>query len=128
MELIEGNSLSNIVESGTELNQEDALTYVYRLAHAVYLLHQVGVCHRDIKPENVILTKSGEIKLIDFGISTKFSIFSEDESTDETRKFTGQFRTQISSPFYAAPEILSKDFYTESVDIWGIGVVWLYLT
>ena len=52
-----------------------------------------------------------------------------DSITDETKhkhKFKYRFLTQVSTPLYAAPEIVNRSLYTESVDIWGAGVI-LYL-
>lgn len=75
--------------------------------------------HRDLKPENLLLDdkkKSGghiQIKLIDFGTSTLFS---------PKKKANGKFGT----PYYIAPEILTKDNYNEKCDIWSAGVI-LYI-
>ena len=63
--------------------------------------------HRDIKPHNIMFDKSGEIKLIDFGIS-KIT-----EKGHETRT--------IGSPIYMAPEVWDKD-YGKECDVWSLGV------
>ena len=89
------------------------------LAGCVDRLHQLGIAHRDIKPQNILISESLEIRLIDFNISKKGK-----ESKDQN-KFSKRFLTQISSPRFAAPEVKSTDYYTESVDIWGIGVVFV---
>jgi len=56
-------------------------------------MHAQGVCHRDIKPENIMLTKRGELKLIDFGLSKR---------TNDTKKM----KTIAGTPYYMAPEVL----------------------
>lgn len=74
------------------------------------------IVHRDIKPENILFdTKqpNSNIKVIDFGASTKFS---------EQEKLT----KRIGTPFYVAPEILTKKPYDEKCDVWSLGVI-LYI-
>jgi len=68
--------------------------------------------HRDLKPENILFENSGElkIKIVDLGFATKF---------DEYKKLFFKCGT----PGYIAPEILTKDFYDEKVDIFSIGVI-----
>ena len=45
--------------------------YLKKLLSACHHMHSQGVVHRDIKPENIMLSKEGEIKLIDFGLSQR---------------------------------------------------------
>lgn len=73
-----------------------------------------------------MVSKDNKVKLIDFGIAKKFTN-SFDKDEQPSFRFTAKFITQISSPLYAAPEIISDECYDESVDIWGIGVIWLIL-
>ena len=65
---------------------------------------------------------SKEIKLIDFNISTACP--SHEPFRPETlQKFNSIFHTQISSPLYCAPELKTSLTYSESVDIWGAGII-----
>lgn len=82
-------------------------------------LHRKGIAHRDIKPENVLIDDNLNVKLIDFNISKRMKATEGEEDL----KFKSVFFTQISSPLYAAPEIKGNLLYSESVDIWGIGVI-----
>jgi serine/threonine protein kinase len=120
MEYFKGKSLDQFVEDNSSLNEEEAKFILHQLISSVRSLHELGIAHRDIKPENILLNDEKEVKLIDFNISkaNSGSSVSENES-----KFTSVFHTQISSPLYCAPEIKENSCYTESVDIWGIGIV-----
>jgi serine/threonine protein kinase len=82
-------------------------------------LHKLGIAHRDIKPQNILINGKFEVKLIDFNISKK------GKDSENSSKFTKRFMTQVSSPLFAAPEIYSPDCYSESVDIWGLGIVFI---
>jgi len=88
---------------------------------AINHCHQNKVVHRDIKPDNILVesvqnfkgeTENWNIKIIDFGISTKF---------DPSKKLT----KGIGTPYYVAPEVIKQD-YNEKCDIWSCGVI-LYI-
>ncbi|MGH8895254.1 MAG: Stk1 family PASTA domain-containing Ser/Thr kinase, partial [Actinomycetes bacterium] len=69
MEYVEGSTLRDLQVSGNRLVPERALEIVDGVLAALAYSHQQGIVHRDIKPANVMLTKSGEIKVMDFGIA-----------------------------------------------------------
>lgn len=74
---------------------------------------QKGIVHRDLKPENFLfLTESEDapVKIIDFGLSR------HDDSD------LGIMQTKVGTPYYVAPEVLRRE-YTNSCDIWSIGVI-----
>jgi serine/threonine protein kinase len=128
MEKIEGDTVYSTIEEGKHYNETQIIKLILELTRMVKILHDMNICHRDIKPQNVMITSEGELKLLDFGISTLIAYnFTEDDEVKTMSKFYGRFFTQISSPLYAAPEIISNNCYNESVDIWGIGVIFLML-
>lgn len=128
MEKIDGITLSSIIEEGTCTEGKEIINIILQLVTAIKILHDKGIWHRDIKPQNVMITKSGDLKLIDFGISIIIkSKQTQDDNVEKINKFNGRFFTQVSSPLYAAPELISSECYNESIDIWGIGVIFLML-
>jgi serine/threonine protein kinase len=119
MEYFEGETLDEFVDDHGPLSEEDARIILKQVIQCVETLHDLGIAHRDIKPENILVNDQMEVKLIDFNISKSTN---PGIPTGEN-KFTSVFHTQISSPLYCAPELKSLSHYTESIDIWGLGVV-----
>ena len=124
MEFIEGKSLDVYVQENGTFSEKEANAMLIKLIKAVEALHKQGIAHRDIKPQNILITEDKNLKLIDLNISKKTKRGLSSEGSETLNKFQCIFFTQISSPMYAAPEILSLDCYTESIDIWGIGVAY----
>src|SRR6478672_3524797 len=69
MELVEGRTLRDILREGRKILPERALEITAAVLSALDYSHRAGIVHRDIKPANVMLTPTGEIKVMDFGIA-----------------------------------------------------------
>ena len=67
LELIRGRNLMAAIRDGLDLSE--CLSIARQIAAALVAAHAEGVVHRDLKPENVMLTESGEVKVLDFGIA-----------------------------------------------------------
>ncbi|KAI8799885.1 kinase-like domain-containing protein [Cladochytrium replicatum] len=86
-----------------------------QLTSAVEYCHLSSIVHRDLKIENVLIDKTGNIKLIDFGLC---NYYSEDK----------QLNTFCGSLYFAAPELLNAKAYTgPEIDIWSLGVIMFVL-
>jgi len=77
-------------------------------------MHSQGICHRDLKPENLLLDHSGNIKVSDLGLATKFLL-----SKTGRRKL----KTFCGSPPYVAPELIHGNYEAEPVDLWSSGII-----
>lgn len=114
MELMSGGELFDyVVERGT-LSEEEASAMVRKVTSAVAHMHSQGIIHRDLKPENLLLTRVGpgaEIKIIDFGLSKMLP-----DVGLSTQSFLG-------TRGYLAPEMLKRQAYSASVDVWALGVI-----
>ena len=69
MEYVEGQTLRDVLQSAGRLPVRRALEIVADVCTALEVAHRAGIVHRDIKPANVMLTPSGEVKVMDFGIA-----------------------------------------------------------
>lgn len=72
MELVEGTSLEQEINSGRRFNWQETLSIGIQICRALKHAHDHGVVHRDIKPANLLLTQDGQIKIADFGIARLF--------------------------------------------------------
>uniref|UniRef100_A0A3B3XQE0 Protein kinase domain-containing protein n=1 Tax=Poecilia mexicana TaxID=48701 RepID=A0A3B3XQE0_9TELE len=89
---------------------------VWQTLQAVNFCHKHNCIHRDVKPENILLTKSGVIKLCDFGFA-RILTGPEDDYTD-----------YVATRWYRAPELLVGDTqYGPPVDVWAVGCVFAEL-
>src|SRR3954470_7898312 len=69
MEYVEGRSLRDLIRSEAPVDPNDAAEITAEIAAALGFAHTSGVVHRDVKPGNVLLTRSGSVKVTDFGIA-----------------------------------------------------------
>lgn len=118
MEMLSGGELFDRIVSKGSYSEKEASQVIKSVAKALQYLHSIGIVHRDLKPENLIYasqhTKS-EIKITDFGLAKL-----------KGAKGDGTMETACGTPGYVAPEVLKKQKYTASVDIWSMGVI-LYI-
>lgn len=115
MELLEGKTLRELMESKGTLQQGEARRLAQQMAAGLDALHSAGIVHCDFKPENVILIgEEGEetVKITDFGISRR--TISEGLSS---------WRGPAGTRDYMAPEVERGERPTPAADLFGFGVV-----
>ncbi|MFH8490068.1 Stk1 family PASTA domain-containing Ser/Thr kinase [Streptomyces longisporoflavus] len=69
MEYVDGSTLRELLHSGRKLLPERAMEMTIGILQALEYSHRNGIVHRDIKPANVMLTRNGQVKVMDFGIA-----------------------------------------------------------
>ncbi|MCD9880948.1 serine/threonine-protein kinase [Streptomyces guryensis] len=110
MELIDGQSLEDILITEGTLLPRDAARFGAAVLAALDKAHQLGILHRDVKPANVLLERSGRIVLTDFGIA----LFENSPGLTRTGDIVG-------SPDYLAPERATGHRPGPPSDLWSLG-------
>ncbi|MGH2693080.1 MAG: protein kinase domain-containing protein [Actinomycetota bacterium] len=112
MELVEGETLADVLDREGPLSPERAARICGTVAQALRAAHDQGFVHRDVKPGNVMLSPSGDVKVMDFGIARA--------ATDDTLTQTG---TVLGTASYLSPEQSRGDQVDHRSDIYSLGCV-----
>ncbi|OUT22421.1 hypothetical protein CAS74_002148 [Pichia kudriavzevii] len=108
MDYIEGGELFSLLRKSKVFPNQVAKFYSAEVLLALEYLHSHNIIYRDLKPENILISKSGHIKLADFGFAKYV----------ETTTYT-----LCGTPDYIAPEIIAVQPYTKAVDYWSFGIL-----
>ena len=110
-EYVNGGQMLDYIISHGRLKEKQARKFGRQIASALDYCHRNSIVHRDLKIENILISKTGDIKIIDFGLSNLFAPKSH-------------LKTFCGSLYFAAPELLQARQYTgPEVDIWSFGIV-----
>jgi len=115
MEYVEGESIRDFCDN-QRFDITGRLRLFTKVCEAISYAHQQLIVHRDIKPSNIIVTASGEPKLLDFGIA-KLLV----PNTKDVERTATQFH--VMTPEYASPEQLSGKVTSTATDVYSLGVV-----
>ena len=111
MEYCEGKDLLDYILTKSKLSEEESLKYFHQLINALFYLHSQNIAHRDIKIDNMLLDRNRDLKLVDFGLSTKYP---DDNLLDQP----------CGTVVYAAPEVLQgREYHGMLADVWSSGIV-----
>ena len=112
MEFVAGRTLRDILREGRKILPERALEITSGVLSALDYSHRAGIIHRDIKPGNVMLTPSGDVKVMDFGIARAIS----DASSAMT-----QTAAVVGTAQYLSPEQARGETVDSRSDVYSTG-------
>ena len=144
MEYLPGGDLMTLLIKKGVLSEPEARFFLAETLLAIHKVHEAGFIHRDVKPDNILLTKTGHVRLTDFGLSAKTERYADplvslledandlitgDEPVDgedggkRPRDRRAALCSTVGTPDYIAPEVLLKQPYDKRVDFWSFGAI-----
>ena len=118
IEYCEYGSIREIIKKGKKnnvfINELEISAIIYMVLKSLAFIHKNGLVDRDIKGRNILVDKDGTIKLCDFGICKKYH-------KNNMKHLRG------GSPYWMAPEVLNKEEYDQTIDIWALGITCIEL-
>ncbi len=116
LEYVDGFDLAAVVAKAGPAPWDVACIVALGVARGLEAAHEVGIVHRDVKPANVMVSRRGQVKLMDFGIAQQDVL----ESMTRTGLVVG-------TPRYLAPEIVNGQPADPRSDIYGVGTLLYYV-
>ncbi len=112
IEYVDGPTLKELIAQKGSIPQEEAVRYTLQILAALSHAHQRGIIHRDVKPQNVLVSRSGQLKISDFGIAGM--------ADSQTLTSDGNV---IGSVHYFSPEQAKGMKATGASDLYSVGVI-----
>jgi len=116
MEYVEGRTLREILNETTVMESGEAARVTEGVLDALSYSHRMGIVHRDIKPANVMLTPSGDIKVMDFGIAR--AIADTAATMTQTQSVVGTARSRSPTSTWVRHRNPRRSFSRVSAPIW----------
>jgi serine/threonine protein kinase len=118
IEYCQYGSIREIIKKGKKrnifINESEISAIIYMVLISLVYIHKNNLIDRDIKGRNILVDKEGSIKLCDFGICKPFH-------KNNMKHLRG------GSPYWMAPEVLNKEEYDQTIDIWALGITCIEL-
>jgi serine/threonine-protein kinase len=113
MELVEGQTIREILEKSKVYDEREAVEIILQIAQALQHAHRRGLIHRDVKPGNIVLTTDGIAKLADLGMARE---------TDDAVLAQREKGIAMGTPYYMSPEqIRGRQNIDGRADLYGLG-------
>ncbi len=119
-ELLEGLTLRELIQAEGRLGIDECLDICAEVADGVHALHELGILHRDLKPANIFITKSGGVKVLDFGIAKPFQAHADQQRLASSTHEDIVVGTWV----YMSPEqLLGERRLDRQSDIFALGAI-----
>ena len=113
MELVEGQTIREILDKGKVYEEREAVEIILQIAQALQHAHRRGLIHRDVKPGNIVLTTDGIAKLADLGMARE---------TDDAALARREKGIAMGTPYYMAPEqVRGRQSIDGRADLYALG-------
>lgn len=109
-EYVDGGDLDQYIKNNKFIDPKTIMRLFLNICVGINAMHANRVMHRDIKPANILITKTGDIKICDFGICKML-------------EYTKVASTIVGTPYFMSPEQMNHRHYDYKSDVWGIGCV-----
>ena len=144
MEYLPGGDLMTLLIKKGVISEPDSRFFLAEILLAIHKVHEAGFIHRDVKPDNILLTKTGHVRLTDFGLSAKTERYADplveliqdasdlitgdepetgSDGAPRPRDRRAALCSTVGTPDYIAPEVLLKQPYDQRVDFWSFGAI-----
>ena len=118
IEYCQYGSIREIIKKGKKkgifINEIEISAIIYMVLKSLEFIHKNNLIDRDIKGRNILIDRNGIIKLCDFGICKPYH-------KNKMKNLRG------GSPYWMAPEVLNKEEYDQTIDIWALGITCIEL-
>ena len=112
MEQVEGRTIREVIRNGERLPVQRAIAVIRGILEALDYSHRHGIVHRDVKPANVMITTSGDVKVMDFGIA---------RALDDANATVTHAWTVVGTAQYLSPEQARGEIADSRSDIYSVG-------
>lgn len=113
MEFVHGVNLKEFCKDKRNSNWGKIEPFYIQLLEGIRTLHQNGIIHRDLKPSNIMITDSGKLKILDFGLAKEITDIEKTSSIGEI----------VGSPYYMSPEQITMKEIDFRSDIYQLGLI-----
>jgi tetratricopeptide (TPR) repeat protein len=122
-ELVKGKTVAHLLAERSRLGLKECLNILRPVCEALEFAHGREVVHRDLKPANIMVTESGQVKLMDFGIarSVADAVPVAGAQGQPSSAWQARTRTVAGTPAYMAPEA-EQGLVSRGTDIYALGV------
>ncbi len=114
MDLVEGQSLRDLIAARAPLPLDEALPLFIRITDGIAYCHANGVIHRDLKPENIVINSAGQPVIMDFGLAL---------TRGAHRVTYSNLSSAMGTPEYMAPEQVEGKRGDERTDVYALGAI-----